>query len=80
MTQILAYTKKSLAKLQEFLKMFKSTRMKDEKESLQHLRPYVIDAPLKSNRKGLTYAMANSETHSTFFLGATARLTKQLLK
>ena len=54
MTQILAYTKKSLAKLQEFLKlkykkflkMFKSTRMKDEKESLQHLRPYVIDAPL----------------------------------
>ena len=44
MAQILAYTKKSLAKLQEFLKpkykkiikMFKSTHVKDQKASLQH--------------------------------------------
>ena len=25
------------------------------------LRPYVIDEPLNLNRKGLTYAMANSD-------------------
>ena len=44
MAQILAYTKKSLAKLQEFLKpkykkfikIFKSTDMKDQNASLQH--------------------------------------------
>ena len=44
MTQILVYTKKSLAKLQEFLepkykkyiKMFKSTHVRDQKASLQH--------------------------------------------
>ena len=44
MAQNLAYRKKSLAKLQEFLKakykkfikIFKSTHMKDQKASLQH--------------------------------------------
>ena len=44
MAQILAYTKKSLTKLQKFLKskykkfikIFKSTHMKDQKASLQH--------------------------------------------
>ena len=37
------------------------------------LRPYVID------RKGLTYAKANSDIHSTFFLGATAHLTNNTI-
>ena len=54
MAQILAYTKKSLAKLQEFLKskykkfinMFKSTYVKDQKGLPATLRPYVIDALL----------------------------------
>ena len=36
------------------------------------------DAPL-NNRKGLTYAMANSDMHSTFFLGATAHLTNKTI-
>ena len=30
-------------------------------------------------RKGLTYAMANSDIHSTFFLGATAHLTNKAM-
>ena len=38
----------------------------------------MIDAPL-NNRKGLTYAMANSDMHSTFFLGATAHLTNKTI-
>ena len=44
MAQILAYTKKSLAKLQEFLKpkykkfikVFKSSHVRDQKANLQH--------------------------------------------
>ena len=30
-------------------------------------------------RKGLTYAMADSDIHSTFFLGATAHLTNKAM-
>ena len=33
----------------------------------------------QSNRKRLTYAMANSDIHSTFFLGATAHLTNKAI-
>ena len=33
----------------------------------------------QSNRKRLTYAMANSDIHSTFFLGATAHLTNKTI-
>ena len=61
MAQILAYTKKSLAKLQEFLKpkykklikMFKSTHVKGPKGKPATLRPYVIDAPLNLIGKDL---------------------------
>ena len=31
------------------------------------------------DRKGLTYAKANSDIHSTFFLGATAHLTNNTI-
>ena len=78
--------KKFLAKLQGFLKPksgglseYSNLSMWGTRRPTCNIKTLCDRCTPKSNRKGRTYAMANSYTHSTFFLGATAHWTNSTI-
>ena len=86
MAQILAYTENFLPNYRNFsnqnTRVYRNIQIyscEGPKGQPATLQPYVINAPLNRIKKRFTYAMTNSNIHSTFFLRATAHLTNNTI-